>query len=741
MDFVKVAVPVPALGLLTYRVPDSEPRPAVGARVVVPLGARAVTGVVVEIDASIEEAGVEASAIKPLRQVLDRDAFVPGDVVELARWTSEYYASGIGEAISAVLPPKTRGQRSDSHRTRRIAVVTAAGLETAVRGAKQREALALLSGAPAGLPTTELAGRGVGADALTRLVRQGLVMIRHERVERDPFSTTLVTTKSEPDRALSAEQTEALSRLTTLADARAFRVALLHGVTGSGKTEIYLRLSAAVRASGRTVLMLVPEIALTPAVVSIFHQTFGERTAVQHSGLSDGERHDQWQRIRRGEIDVVIGTRSAVFAPLERLGLAIVDEEHDTSYKQEESPRYSGRDVAIVRAQRANALVVLGSATPSLESYHNALSGRYDLIALERRVLDRALASVAVVDMREEYAIGGPDVIVSRALEQGLRARLERGEQALVLLNRRGFATAVFCRQCAGAIDCPNCAVSLVVHGEEGRSRRARCHYCNYAAPVPSVCPSCRAPYMEQSGYGTQRVEAEITRVCPDARVARLDRDTVRRRGALSSLLSRFQNGDIDVLVGTQMIAKGHDFPRVTLVGVVSADVGLGMADFRASERTFQLLTQVAGRAGRGEQAGEAIVQTLYPGHYSIQLACRQDYAAFFEREMQFRRAMRYPPSVALINVVVRARTFSEAMDDASAIVARMRQNEGASSDVRVLGPAPAPLGRLRGEYRVQFLVKGINRRRIREGLLAVLSSRPDIQRRIVVDVDPVSVL
>src|SRR4029077_7452214 len=382
-----------------------------------------------------------------------------------------------------------------------------------------------------------------------------------------------------------------------------FRVALLHGVTGSGKTEIFLRLSAAVRESGRTVLMLVPEIALTPVTASLFRQTFAERVAILHSGLSDGERHDQWQRIRRGDVDVVVGTRSAVFAPLEQVGLIVVDEEHDGSYKQDESPRYNARDVAIVRGQRANALVVLGSATPSMESYHNAVTGKYERVALEQRVRAWPLAAVTVVDMREEYAAGGPDVVLSRALIQALDARFARREQALVLLNRRGFATSVFCRQCAGTLDCPNCSVSLVVHGE-GRSRCARCHYCNYSVRVPGACQLCAAPYLEQSGFGTERVEAEVKRLCPGARVARLDRDAIRRKGALGSLLSRFRDGGIDVLVGTQMIAKGHDFPRVTLVGVVSADVGLGMADFRASERTFQLLTQVAGRAGRGEQAG-----------------------------------------------------------------------------------------------------------------------------------------
>ncbi|OLE82071.1 MAG: primosomal protein N', partial [Acidobacteria bacterium 13_1_20CM_2_65_9] len=479
-------------------------------------------------------------------------------------------------------------------------------------------------------------------------------------------------------------------------------------------------------------------IALTPAVAALFREAFGDRVAIQHSGLSDGERHDQWQRIRRGDVDVVVGTRSAVFAPLEDVGLIVVDEEHDGSYKQEESPRYNGRDVAIVRGQRAGALVVLGSATPSMESYHHAMTGKYERVVLERRVLDRPLAAVAVVDMREEYAAEGPEVILSRPLRDAIQARLDRREQSLILLNRRGFATAVFCRQCAGTLDCPNCSVSLVIHGE-GHARRARCHYCNYTARVPAACPLCAGPYLEQSGFGTERVEAEVKKTCPGARVARLDRDAIRRRGALGSLLSRFRAGEIDVLVGTQMIAKGHDFPRVTLVGVVSADVGLGIADFRASERTFQLLTQVAGRAGRGEQAGEAIIQTLYPEHYSIQLACRQDYPAFYERELHFRKAMRYPPLVSLVNTVVRARTFSGAMDDAADVVQKVRDGDG--GQLRVLGPAPAPLGKLRGEYRAQLLIKGTNRKRIREALQRALASRPELQRRVVVDVDPLSVL
>jgi primosomal protein N' (replication factor Y) (superfamily II helicase) len=750
---IRVAVPVPTLDLLTYVVAPDTPAPVVGARVIVPVGARTLTGIVVETDVGTD-AALDRKELKSVQKVLDAGPFLPEDVVALARWTGEYYAGGAGAAITAVLPPKARGIRADAHKTLRVVSITAAGLELvgeadpdvgrAFKGrhsTKQLSVLEMLAGCPAGIPAPQLAAKGIAADTIARLKNHALVSVRHDRIDRDPFeAASLTALPVDASRRLTPEQAEALSRLRTLAQSGTFRVALLHGVTGSGKTEIYLRLSAEMLAAGRRVLMLVPEIALTPAIAALFRQAFGDRVAIQHSGLSDGERHDQWQRIRRGDVTVVVGTRSAIFSPLEQIGLIIVDEEHESSYKQEESPRYNGRDVAIVRAQRAGALVVLGSATPSMETYHNAIAGRFERIVLQRRILDRPLAAVSVVDMREEYAHDGPDVVLSRPLTAAIHERLAAGEQTLLLLNRRGFATSIFCRQCAGTIDCPNCSVSLVVHGE-GSARRARCHYCNYTARVPTKCAACAAPYLEQAGFGTERVEAEVRRLCPAARVARLDRDAVRRKGSLTALLSRFRDGEIDVLVGTQMIAKGHDFPNVTLVGVISADVGLGVADFRASERTFQLLTQVAGRAGRGEQLGAAIVQTLYPDHYSIQMACRQDYPAFYERELQFRRAMRYPPLVAMINTVVRSRTFSGAMDDAAGVAQTVRESDAERRELTVLGPAPPPLGRLRGEYRAQVLIKGANRRRMREALLAAIRRRPEIARRTTVDVDPLSVL
>jgi primosomal protein N' (replication factor Y) len=751
MRLVRVAVPVPALDSLTYSLPDEYQRPVVGARVLVPLGNRVLTGCVVD-RTDVDEP--PASTIKPVIEVLDAEPFLPEDVVRLATWVADYYACGIGSALAAAMPPmaaaSSSGGRARGFRTVRVASLTAQGMEIAGQeggdagkgaallriGPRQREALTLLAGAPDGLETAQLAARGIGSPGLSRLAALGLLTFTRRQVDRDPFHAEVATALSErPALVLTAEQDAALTRLRSLIERGDFQAALLHGVTGSGKTEIYLRLATEVRRHGRGVLLLVPEIALTPSVALTFRRAFGERVAIQHSGLSDGERHDQWHRIRRGDVDVVVGTRSAVFAPLRAIGLVIVDEEHDSSYKQEETPRYNGRDVAVMRAREAGALAVLGSATPSMESYQNAQKGRYTLVTLNRRVLDRPLADVRIVDMREEYAAAGPDVVLSATLCDAMGETLSRGEQAIVLLNRRGFASSVFCRQCASTLECPNCSLSLTVHRA---AHRARCHYCNHSIALPRACANCSGKYIELVGFGTERVEAEVRERFPEARVARVDRDTIRKRGAIATLLARFAARELDVLVGTQMIAKGHDFPRVTLVGVISADVGLGLADFRAGERTFQLLTQVAGRAGRGEIRGQAIVQTLFPNHYSIQHACRQDYAGFFEQELNFRQAMQYPPAVALVNAVVKGRTQQSAQHDAGELVQALRTN---GAPYRVLGPAPAPLSRLKGEYRAQFFMKGTHRTAMRQALLAALATRPDIRRRTLVDVDPMSVL
>jgi primosomal protein N' (replication factor Y) len=748
---VFVAVPIPALGLLTYRVSDDHAVPVPGARVVVPLGTRKLTGIV------IGEAPPppEDITLRDVYSVLDDAPFVPADIVTLTDWVAGYYLAGPGAALASALPPHALTGRVDAFKTIRVAALTPAGLDTAERlhvepgcvpradtslprlGLRQQDALRLLAKAPDGLTTAALADRGISAATLGRLRALGLASVRQETIERTPIGRAVTTGAIDyRERTLTAEQQAALDQLRPLAAAKAFHVALLHGVTGSGKTEVYLRLTDVVRQSGRGALMLVPEIALTPQAAEAFRARFGSSVAIQHSALSEGERHDQWHRIRRGDVDVVIGTRSAVFAPIANLGLIVVDEEHDTSYKQEETPRYHGRDVAIVRAKFNAALVVLGSATPALESYANAKANRYSLVSLDQRVLNRPLAEVRVVNMRDEMAAEGTEVVLSRALQEAMSDRLTRGEQSLILLNRRGFATAVVCRQCGTTLECPNCSVSLTVH-TRGDDWRARCHYCNFTQPVPRACTRCAAPYLERVGIGTERIEADIRSRFPQARVARIDRDSVRRKGSLVDLLNRFARRDIDVLVGTQMIAKGHDFPDVTLVGVISADVGLGLADFRAAERTFQLLTQVAGRAGRGERAGLAIIQSLVPEHYGIRLACAQDYRRFYEREIEFRRQMRYPPQVAMVNVVVRGKSFAQAMDEARELADAARGGKG----FVILGPAPAPLTRLRGEHRAQFFLKGTSRKGMREALQAAIARHPEIARRASIDVDPLSML
>ena len=737
MRLVSVAVPVPYLDLLTYQVPDGIAPPPRGARVVVPLGKRVVTGIVIDPIATLDAGQMSADKIKSILEVLDTEAFLPGAVVDLALWVSEYYACGAGDALAAAVPT------TQAHKTIRVAALTAQGHDEhiTIRG-RQKEALALLRGAPHGMSVPALSDRGISADVLQRLAAKGLIAVHHQRIERDPFASGVAnsTVMASAGRMLTDEQSAALDALAAASATDEFSVFLLQGVTGSGKTEVYLRLAELVLRRGKSVLVLVPEIALTPAVASAFRDAFGDRVAVQHSGLSDGERSDQWYRVRRGDVSVVVGTRSAVFAPLEQLGLIIVDEEHDTSFKQEETPRYNGRDVAIVRGRNERALVVLGSATPSLESSQNAASARYTRLVMERRVQDRPLASVSVVDMRHEYAEHGPDVILSGRLKNAIAKRLDAGQQSLILLNRRGLATAVFCRQCGGTIECPNCSVSLIVHSEGRDRHRARCHYCNYGTLVPKACPACKGPYLERRGFGTEKVAQEITALWPAARVARLDRDTVRRKGAAADILRSMAAGSIDVLVGTQMIAKGHDFPRVTLVGVVSADVGLGLADFRAAERTFQLLTQVAGRAGRGTEPGEAIVQTIYPHHYSIEHACQQDYTAFFAKEIGYRQAMHYPPLTAMVNIVVKGTDARAALTDAATIAQHLKNNASVGR-FSVLGPAPAPMAKLRGEYRAQIFLKGSHRASMREAVLAALAAEPDLRRRVSVDVDPVSIL
>lgn len=546
---------------------------------------------------------------------------------------------------------------------------------------------------------------------------------------------------ADPARAphtLNPAQQAAFERICAAVSARRFETFLLHGVTGSGKTEVYLRAIDAALACGRGALLLVPEIALTPAMAGQFFARFGDRVAILHSAFTDTERSEQWRRIRSGAAGVVVGTRSGVFAPVRSLGLIVVDEEHDGSYKQEETPRYNGRDVAIVRARAAGACVVLGSATPSLESRHNTERGKYTLLTLPDRIERRPMPEVELVDMRTEFLETRRQDTFSRRLREALAGRLANGEQSIVLLNRRGFSSFVACRACGERIQCANCSLTLTYHR---RDRRLLCHYCNYAERVPSDCPRCRSEHIYFLGVGSERVEDELHREFPTARIARLDRDAVGGRRGYETILRGFREGCFDILVGTQMIAKGHDIPNVTLVGVVSADVGLGMPDFRAAERTFQLLTQVAGRAGRGALPGMVVIQTINPDHYAVRLAARQDYEAFYRKELEFRRAMAYPPFSAMANLLVRSGKQEEAM--------RMSAELGrflapAPEKMRIMGPAEAPVVRLMREYRYQFLIKSAARRPLGELLRR---AREFAQRNrwpataLVIDVDPLSLM
>ncbi len=575
----------------------------------------------------------------------------------------------------------------------------------------------------------------VSALVIKRLENAGMLLTWDEPLipGEDPWDTDFTP----PANVLNAEQKQALAEIWRWILAGKFEAALLHGVTGSGKTEVYLGAIEATLSRGKTAIILVPEIALTLWLGRLVRARFGETVAVLHSGLPDVERAREWWRVRRGEARVAVGTRSAVFSPLENLGLIIVDEEQETSYKQEETPRYHGRDTAVYRARLEGAVALLGSATPSLETYHNARGGKYHLLELTARVANRPLAAVRVVDLREEFRRAHKAAPVSESLRTAIALRLEEKTQAMVLINRRGYSWSSLCRSCGAFVQCENCSIALTYHKSR---QRLECHYCGYAIRPPKRCPKCHAEYMYFVGDGAERVEEYLREHFPGARIARLDRDTVRTKREYQQVLGAFASGEVDVLVGTQMVAKGHDFQRVTLVGVVAADLALGRPDFRAAERTFQLLTQVAGRAGRGDLAGEVLVETHYPEHYAIQLAAQQDYVSFYEKEAHFRRMLHYPPFTALASILVRDRKLENAIRWSRALAEYFAPFE--DRGVKVLGPAAAPLARLRKEYRYQFLLKSPQRSALSQALSGALNfcAKKQIpETGVIVDVDPAS--
>jgi primosomal protein N' (replication factor Y) len=580
----------------------------------------------------------------------------------------------------------------------------------------------------------------VSRAAIDRMLTEGLLDSWQEPVDpaEDPFDVGYAP----PAHELNPEQDHALKRIRARFELGEFGVQLLYGVTGSGKTEVYLRAIQETLARQKTALVLVPEIALTLWIGRQCRAWFGahfEGVAVLHSALTDVERAREWWRVRNGDARVVVGTRSAVFAPLDRLGLIIVDEEQENSYKQEETPRYHGRDVAIVRAKMENAVALLGSATPSLETYHHAVSGKYELLTLASRVENRSLANVDVVDLREEFQQTHQAGSISSALHVGIQECLTNGTQALVLINRRGYSWSVLCRSCGASVQCANCSISMTYHKNRNR---LECHYCGFIAPVPKVCPKCDSKYVYFFGEGSEHLEERLRKEFPTARIARLDRDTTRTKRQYQQTLGAFAGGALDILVGTQMLAKGHDFQRVTLVGVVSADALLSLPDFRAAERTFQLLTQVAGRAGRGELHGRVLIQTFYPEHYAIQDAVKQDYTAFFEREMNFRRTMAYPPFTSLANVIVRDTSLEKSIRWSRELSEYFLPHDGKGA--RILGPATAPLARLKKEYRFQFLLKSPKRSvltRLLTGAIDYCEAKEIPDTAVLVDMDPLSLM
>jgi len=576
------------------------------------------------------------------------------------------------------------------------------------------------------------------ASTIGTLEKRGLIERYTDTVRRDPLAD--FRPRENEEYVLTGAQQTALTRIEEAVATGEYSPFLLHGVTGSGKTEVYIRAMRAAVDRGRSAMMLVPEIALTPVFSRRLRSQFGDRVAIFHSSLQRGERFDEWTRVRNGDARVVIGTRSAVFAPVENLGLIVVDEEHESSYRQQESPYYSGRDTAIVRAQRASATVVLGSATPSLESYYNARNGKYTYLSLPERIGARPMAQASLIDMREVFAESGKPGVFSSQLIDAIRATHQRGEQSIILLNRRGYSSFILCRSCGETVQCPNCDVTLTYHRSE---RVIVCHYCNHRQAVPSACPHCAKKYIYFVGEGTEQIEEILQQLIPELKIARIDRDTTTQRRRFEKSLNDFSEGRLDTLVGTQMLAKGHDFPNVTLVGVVSVDAGLALADFRAAERTFQLITQVAGRAGRGELPGRVLIQTYHPYHYALRHACAQDYEGFYTEEMRYRQNHSYPPFVALASILVRGQDLNRVREDAHT-VRRALDRANADRRLRILGPAPAPLARLKGEHRFQLLLKSRTRKRLREvvdvSMRQLVSDGLNL-RSINLEIDPVSMM
>lgn len=715
----------------------------VGSRVKVPFSHREVLGVVTELADTSPHTN-----LKPILRVIGEQSLVTPRVLELARWMAEYYCCPVEAALKSVLPEAVRQEEAGWRERLHVHALEPVGEPPKLT--PRQKAIWNIIEEWREMPLTELVRLGeTTAETVRKLEDKGLVIIAPKRSERDPYALERFTPTQPLD--LNPDQQRALTAI--LGAMKAPRTPdsppgtfLLHGVTGSGKTEIYLQAIAETLAAGKGAIVLVPEISLTPQTVERFkarfssgpHQTL---VAVLHSQLGTGERHDEWHKIRQGRARIVIGARSAVFAPVDPLGLIIVDEEHEHSYKQEEAPRYHARDVAVVRGQREGAVVVLGSATPSLESYYNAKRGKYQLLEMPGRVTETRLPIVRVVDLRQEHrkARGGAPAIFSSQLREAIQLRLDRAEQTMLFLNRRGYSTNLQCEKCGYVAGCPNCSVTLTFHR---KAQQLRCHICGHEAVVPTECPDCKNPAIRYSGLGTERVEDVLSRLFPKARVKRMDSDTLQRKDDYRKVLTDFRTGKIDILVGTQMIAKGLHFPNVTLVGIIHADLSLHVPDFRAGERTFQLLTQVSGRAGRGDVEGEVFVQTFTPFHPAIQFARRHDYLGFYDQEMEFRKQLKYPPWSRVALLTLKGRNEDKVKFSADHLRKTLDTRLAAWRDLVIAGPAPAPLLKAESFFRYQLMIRTKAMARLSRELAALeaeLTWPDDI--RLTVDVDPVNLV
>ena len=735
--YARVIPDGPTAKELDYSIPEScIGKVHVGSRVKVPLRSREILATVVAL--------VDTPSVPEPKHILalvSESPILNESLLALARWMAEYYCCPVETAIRSVLPQVIRKAELGFKRERIVSVgneISEAELKKfSVKAPRQAQVLKFAISVAEPLQWRDLQRRAATTDrTIQHLVDRGLLRVEMETANRDPYGNERFVTSAPLE--LNPGQIQALEIVVQSIKAKDNRPILLHGITGSGKTEVYLQAIALCLSQGLGALVLVPEISLTPQTVEHFKMRFqAELIAVLHSHLSPGERHDEWHKLYSGRARVAIGARSAVFAPVQRLGLIVVDEEHETSYKQEESPRYHARDLAVVRAQIDQCAILLGSATPSLESYQNATTGKYRLVHLVSRVDDRQLPLIRVVDMRQEYLKQKHVPLISGSLARAIETRLTRKEQTILFLNRRGFATSLICNQCGFVCECPNCSVALRFHLGENR---LKCHLCGHIALAPRNCPKCSDASIRYAGYGTEKVEGAVQKLFPSATVARMDADSMTRKDAYRTILQTFRTGKIDILVGTQMIAKGLDFPNVTLVGIINADVGLHMPDFRAGERTFQLLTQVAGRAGRGDMAGEVFVQSSTPFSPSIQFARHHNFEGFWEQEIDFRERCEYPPFLHLFMIHIRSEHQRRAEFTAETIHRRISEN--LEHGVTLHPVVPAPIERSKGFYRYQILLRTKSIRRLSKSVRSIIEkiTFPD-DVLVSVDVDPYQVL